>query len=176
MKSLLAAAMLILASPPCFAGASEPPPAARLVVPVIRQTPERCGQAAVEMVLGFYGADSTAHRDAERAYDPILRGSLITDLAAAARNAGFDARVATLNADSLVASLAAGVPPIVLYQNGRPPLTRPHFGVITGWDPVRESFELNDGAARPRVMRRDELARRWRTAGSQALLIRRAVR
>jgi hypothetical protein len=32
---------------------------------------------------------------------------------------------------------------------------------------------LNDGGARPRVMDRDNLAKRWRTAGSQALIIRR---
>jgi ABC-type bacteriocin/lantibiotic exporter with double-glycine peptidase domain len=144
-----------------------------LEVPVVRQAPERCGQAALEMVLRYYGADSASLGEGERAYDPALRGSLITDLAAAARRAGYEAEIATLAPDSLIALLAAGVPPVVLYQNGRRPLTVPHFGVVTGWDPVRDVFTLNDGGAVPRVVRRKDLAKRWRTAGSQALIVRR---
>jgi len=154
--------------------AAESLPAAgtALSVPVVRQAPEHCGQAALEMVLRYYGADAAALREGDRAYDPALRGSLITDLAAAARRAGYDAEVATLTPDSLIALLAAGVPPVVLYQNGRRPLTVPHYGVVTGWDPAREAFTLNDGGARPRVVGRNDLARRWRTAGSQALIVR----
>ena len=139
----------------------------------MKQAPERCGQAALEMVLRYYGADARALREGDRAYDPALRGSLITDLAAAARRAGYEAEIATLTPDSLIALLAAGVPPVVLYQHGRPPLTVPHFGVVTGWDPARRVFTLNDGGGVPRLVRRDDLARRWRTAGSQALIVRR---
>ena len=150
-------------------------PASRtaLEVPIVKQASERCGQATLEMVLRYYGADAAALREGDRAYDPVLRGSLITDLAAAARRAGYDATIATLTPDSLIALLAEGVPPVLLYQNGRPPLTVPHYGVVTGWDPVREAFTLNDGRARPRVVRRDDLAKRWRTADSQALIVRR---
>jgi len=61
----------------------------------------------------------------------------------------------------------------VLYQNGPTPLTVPHFGVVTGWDPARERFTLNDGGARPRIVRLGDLSKRWRTAGSQALIVRR---
>ena len=155
--------------------AAAPMAGPRLSVPSVQQVPERCGPAALEMVLRYYGADEAQATEGASAYDPILRGSLITDLAAAARRAGFDAEVGTLTLDSLVAELAAGVPPIVLYQNGRAPLTVPHFAVLTGWDPRREVFTLNEGKAVPRVMARADLARRWRTAGSLALLIRRRV-
>jgi ABC-type bacteriocin/lantibiotic exporter with double-glycine peptidase domain len=153
--------------------ASGPGARAGLDVPIVVQAPERCGQAALEMVLRYYGADSAAIREADRAYDPVLRGSLITDLAAAARRAGFDATIATLTSDSLVALVVAGVPPIVLYQNGRGPLTVAHYGVVTGWDPGRGAFVVNDGRSHPRVMKRQALAKRWRTAGSQALILRR---
>jgi ABC-type bacteriocin/lantibiotic exporter with double-glycine peptidase domain len=148
-------------------------PGIALEVPIVRQAPARCGQAALEMVLLYHGADSAAVREADRAYDRALRGSLITDLAAAARRAGYDATVATLAPDSLVALLAAGVPPIVLYQNGRAPLTVAHYAVVTAWDPAREVFTLHDGRARPRILGRTDLAKRWRTAGSQGLIIRR---
>lgn len=160
---------------PVFAGAPADSPVSgpALEVPIVQQTPEHCGQAALEMVLRYYGAADSVLHEGDRAYDPVLRGTLITDLAAAARRTGFDAEVATWTPDSLVASLAAGVPPIVLYQHGRAPLTRPHFGVVTSWDPERGRFSLNDGKATPHLMGRDDLAKRWRTAGSQALLVRR---
>ena len=44
--------------------------------------------------------------------------------------------------------------------------------VVTGWDAARESFTLNDGGASRRVSRRADLEKRWRTAGSQALIVR----
>jgi ABC-type bacteriocin/lantibiotic exporter with double-glycine peptidase domain len=173
VNSLLLAVLLLSAAPPVTP--SGPPPAVRTVldVPNVAQSPERCGQAALEMVLRYYDADSAGLHEADRAYDPALRGSLITDLAAAARRAGFDATIAKLVPDSLVSLLAAGVPPIVLYQNGRAPLTVAHFGVVTAWDSARADFTLNDGSAHPRVVGRDDLARRWRTTGSQALIVRR---
>jgi ABC-type bacteriocin/lantibiotic exporter with double-glycine peptidase domain len=173
MMLQMLAALLLLAS--ASVAPSGSPAAARtgLDVPIVVQAPERCGQAALEMVLRYYGADSAALHEADRAYDPALRGSLITDLAAAARRAGYEATIATLAPDSLIALLVASVPPIVLYQNGRAPLTAAHFGVVIGWDPARETFTLNDGGVRSRAVGRDNLAKRWRTAGSQALIIRR---
>ncbi len=173
LRAPLAAALAALfAAAAPVASAAGPPGALRLAVPVVAQAPERCGPAALAMVLRFHGADSAALAEADRAYDRALRGSLVTDLAAAARRAGFEAEVGTLGPDSLVALLAAGVPPIVLYQAGRGPLTRPHYAVVAGWDGARGEFVLHDGRERPRAMRRDELARRWRTAGSQALIVR----
>ena len=147
-----------------------------LDVPLVKQARERCGQAALEMVLRYYGADGAAVREADRAYDPVLRGSLITDLAMAAERAGYEASVATLAPDSLIGLLAAGVPPILLYQQGSGPITVRHYGVVTSWDARRDAFTLQDGGARPRSARQDDLARRWRTAGSQALVVRKRVR
>jgi ABC-type bacteriocin/lantibiotic exporter with double-glycine peptidase domain len=172
MTLQMLAAWLLLAS--LSVAPSGAPAATRtaLDVPIVVQMPEHCGQAALEMVLRYYGADSAALHQADRAYDPALRGSLITDLAAAAGRAGYAATIATLIPDSLIALLAAGVPPIVLYQTGRAPLTVAHFGVVTGWDPVPEAFTLNEGGSRPRAVSRHNLTKRWRTAGSQALIIR----
>jgi ABC-type bacteriocin/lantibiotic exporter with double-glycine peptidase domain len=146
--------------------------AIRLPVPVVRQAPERCGPAALAMVLRFHGADSSAALS-EAAYDPVLRGSLITDLASTARRAGFDAAVVTLAPDSLAVLLAEGVPPILLYQRGTGPVTAAHYGVVVGWDPARGRFTLHDGSRMPRTMGRAELQRRWRGAGSLALIVRR---
>ena len=146
-----------------------------LDVPLVKQSPERCGQAALEMVLRYYGAPPEALREGDRAYDRVLRGSLITDLAAAARRAGYDAQIETLTPESLVVLLEGGVPPILLYQAGHAPITVAHYGVVTGWDSSAATFTLNDGTTRPRTMSRDELVTRWRTAGAQALIVRRPV-
>lgn len=147
--------------------------AAALAVPFVIQARERCGPAALEMVLRYYGADSAAVSEADRAYDPVLRGTLITDLAAASRRAGYEALVATSTPDSLIGLLGAGVPPIILYQAARGPFMAGHFGVVTFWDPVDDAFTLHDGGARPRLLRRGDLAKRWQAAGSQVLIVRR---
>ncbi len=168
------AAMVLIASSPLMPGAAGAAPAGtQLEVPLVRQSPEKCGPAALEMVMRFHGAGPEAVAEAARAYDAVLRGSLITDLAAGSRRAGFDAEIVTIDADSVVGLLAEGIPPILLYQNGRGPLTVRHFGVVRGWDPKRDMFTLNDGGPRPRDMSRNELEKRWRTAGGQALVVRR---
>lgn len=151
--------------------ATADPGALRLPVPVVRQAPERCGPAALQMVMRFHGADSAALAAAERAYDPALRGALVTDLAAAARGAGFAAVVARPPEDSLATLLGAGVPPILLYAAGPAPLTRPHYGVLVGWDAGRDELVIHDGGVAPRRMRRASLLRRWRAAGGVALLV-----
>lgn len=147
--------------------------AVRLAVPVIEQARQRCGPAALQMVLSYYGAGPEALFTAGAAYDPVLRGALITELASAARRAGYDAAVEALTPASLVALLEQGVPPILLYQNGRPPFTVRHYGVVTGWDVAQGEFTLNDGSAHPRIQRVNELVKRWNPAGAQALVVRR---
>jgi ABC-type bacteriocin/lantibiotic exporter with double-glycine peptidase domain len=168
MTNGIGVAILLLAAP-----VSSAPAAIHLPVPIIRQRPEHCGPAALQMVMRFYAADSAALAEPERAYDPALRGALITDLAAAARRAGFDAEVAALTDTALIALLESGVPPIALYQNGPGVVTVPHYAVVVGWDPAAKSFTLNDGTEHARVLRHDDFISRWRTAGYQALVVRR---
>lgn len=174
MTSALALALVLLTA--SVSAMAEPLHALRskLDVPIVQQSRDRCGQAALEMVLRFHGAGPEALQEAGRAYDPSLKGSLITDLAAAARRGGYDASVSTLTPDSLIGLLTAGVPPIVLYQNGRGPVTVAHYGVVTGWDLRRGTFTLQDGRAQPSTLNVEDFAKRWRTAGSQALVVLRA--
>ena len=171
MMRHLQIALALIASSLVVAEGSLTAPRA-LDVPVVKQTREKCGPAALQMVLQYYGAGPDAVREAERAYDPALRGSLITDLAAGARRAGYDASVETLTPEALIALLEEGVPPIVLYQAGRGPVTTRHYGVVTAWDPEHAVFTVNDGSARPRNTSSEELEKRWRAAGAQALVVR----
>jgi hypothetical protein len=147
--------------------------AVSLAVPAFRQAPERCGPAALAAVMAYFGADARALAEAETAYSPALRGTLVTDLAGAARRAGFEAAVETGDETRLRALLGEGVPPIVLYARGTGPVRVPHYGVVTGWDPGRGRYEIADGTGARRTMRRDELVGRWRRAGSLLVVVHR---
>ena len=143
----------------------------RLAVPVIPQARERCGPAALAMVLSFYGADSAALRETDRAYDPVLRGALITELAACARRLGYEARVAEPGPDSLRRLVAEGVPPILLVGSGQGPLVRGHYVVLTAWDIRASRVTLLDGGPTPRSSSVASFLRAWRRQGGQALLV-----
>lgn len=155
--------------------AAQPRADVLLPVPLIAQTPDRCGPAALAMVLRFHGADSATVASADRAYDPILRGALITDLAAVARAAHWRVDIVTPSDDSLHAWLARGVPPILLYARGVGPITRGHYGVLVGWEGRRDRLTLNDGASKQRRVGRARFLERWRSAGGQALIVRPAL-
>ncbi len=157
-----------LATALAMAGTAE---AIRLDVPVVRQAPERCGPAALAMVLAYYGADSASLGAADATYDPALRGALVTDLAACAKRLGYPARLAAPGADSLAVLLASGRPPILLVGRGIGPLVRAHYIVVTGWDPARRRYTMNDGGATPRGIGAASLARQWARQGGQALIV-----
>jgi len=154
------------------AGLSPASAGIELAVPIVVQRPERCGPAALAMVLRFHGATAEQVALADSAYDPALRGALITDLAASARRAGFDARVEQLNEDSLVTLLHQKHPPILLYRRGIGPMSPQHYGVLVGWDRNRGRWILHDGGRTPHLMSRRDLAARWTAAGSEALVVR----
>lgn len=167
-RAALVVAFVLLGAP---AWGAASPARIRLEVPIVKQAPERCGPAALRMVLAHHGADSTTLRLADAAYDPVLRGALVTELAAAARRGGHPARVATWTADSLLDALRQGVPPIILSSAGMGPIQRGHYFVVVGWEPERDAFVVHDGGGAPRQVGRRSLVRRWERAGSQALLV-----
>jgi len=171
MKAGVCAALAFLLAAANALGAEGRP--VRLEVPVVHRARERCGPAALCMVLEFYRADSRALASADSAYDPVLRGSLVTDLAERARRAGYPARVSAGDADSLIAWLGEGIPPIILYPRGIGPLTRMHYAVVVGWDPRDGVFALHDGGDRPRTVTRRALDRQRLPADRRVLLVSR---
>jgi len=124
------------------------------------------------MVLRYYGAPDTALAEAERAYDPVLHGTLITDLAGAARRAGFDAVIGTMSQDSLRTLLQERVPPVLLYWRGIGPMVRRHYGVLVGWDLEHGQVIVHEGGSSAQRIGVDGFLRRWHDAGGQALVVR----
>ena len=175
-RGVALALALFMASPgaaPASPSAPRDESALALPVPVIAQTREHCGPAALQMVMRYYHADSMAEAQAEAAYNPVLRGALITELAAAARRAGFEATVEKPGVDSLAALLGEGVPPILLIDAGIGPLQKGHYVVLVGWDSSKERVTIHDGGSKPRTTGSEGLMKRWASAGGQALVVRR---
>jgi ABC-type bacteriocin/lantibiotic exporter with double-glycine peptidase domain len=170
MIAVVAVAACLAAAPPAAPSLADT--ALRLEVPTIRQAPERCGPAALSMVLRFYGASEAELAEADRAYDPALRGALITDLRDAAHRAGRAASVETPGEAGLHELLRQRVPPILLFDGGVGRISRGHYGVLTAWDPAHRLYTVNDGGAKPHSIGRDDLMRRWHAAGEQALVVR----
>jgi len=168
--AVVAVAACLATAPPAAPAPADT--ALRLEVPAIRQSPERCGPAALSMVLRFYGASAAELAEADRAYDPALRGALITDLRDAAHRAGRAASVETPGEEGLHELLRQRVPPILLFDSGVGRIARGHYGVLTAWDPGRRTYTLNDGGSKPRSIGHDDLMRRWHAAGAQALVVR----
>ena len=73
---MMMAAALVGALLTAPTGTPAAPPRLELDVPMVRAGAEHCGQAAYAMVLRYYRADSAGLREADRAYEPALRGSL----------------------------------------------------------------------------------------------------
>ncbi|HEY6097234.1 MAG TPA: C39 family peptidase, partial [Candidatus Deferrimicrobium sp.] len=66
-------------------------------VPFLPQEEDTCGPSSLGMVLGFLGHDVTTREIVLETRTEGLRGTLITDLAGAARRRGFEAEIADLD-------------------------------------------------------------------------------
>ncbi|MCH8042187.1 MAG: C39 family peptidase [Planctomycetes bacterium] len=131
-------------------------------VPHVRQKPDFCGEACVEMVLRKLGKtyDQDYVFDAS-GLDPLLgRGCYTRDLTKAARAIGFDVgtvgrqvRVDHLKGDmeaqwaALHADLLRGVPSIICTRYDEQPETTEHFRLVLGYDAKTDEVLYHEPAA-----------------------------
>ncbi len=166
--------------PPALAQAKGPYPDARIAgIPHVRQKPDFCGEACVEMVLRKLGYDVDQDFVFDQSgLDPALgRGCYTRELSVALDRIGFSTgrigqRVEADDADAqleaqfaaLHADLVAGFPSIVCTHYDESPNTTEHFRLVTGYDQAadeeiyQEPAEA-DGAARR--MGRERFKRLW---------------
>ncbi len=143
-----------------------PPPADRRTVvlegvPHVRQKPDFCGEACIEMAARRLGR--TYDQDgvfAAAGVDPALgRGAITRELAAAAQALGFDvgpvwASVEPSRAsaglaesfDRVVADLEHGVPTILCTRFDERPGTTEHFRLVVGYDVSTDEVVYHDPA------------------------------
>ncbi len=157
------------AGPP--AAVSGPASAARVLpgVPFLPQEEDTCGPSSLAMVLRFHGKDASTRELSEETRTAGLRGTLITDLAAAARRRGLPAEVTELDMPGLRRRIAAGEPVILLVDLGAWAWSRPHYLVAYGVTP--EGVVAHSGRKEGAVFPYGVLDAQWAKMGRLAIVI-----
>ncbi len=129
-------------------------------VPFFPQEQYYCGPAALAMVLTWSGLPATPEETGSQVYTPGRKGTLRTDVLAAARRQG---RLAVPVGDlqGLLAEIAAGHP-VLVFQNlafNWYPLW--HFAVAVGYDLDAREIVLHTGLSERRAVRLSTFERTW---------------
>jgi hypothetical protein len=155
------ALVLVACRGPVSRAAAAPAPVVIAGIPHVRQKPDFCGEACVEMVLKKLGFRMDQDGVFDRSgLDPALgRGCHTADLAQAMKLIGFDVgpvwhSVGDAHADrhverawqALHADLTNGVPSIVCTRFDRSPRASEHFRLVVGYDPEADAVIYHDPA------------------------------
>ncbi|GAB4233621.1 MAG: C39 family peptidase [Deltaproteobacteria bacterium] len=156
----------------CAAGRPAPPRAAETrVLPGVAFQPqeeETCGPSSLAMLLRFHGKTATVRELVEETRTAGLRGTLVTDLAAAARRRGVDAQVTDLDLAGLRRRILAGEPVILLVDLGTWVWSRPHYLVAYGVTP--EGVVAHSGRSEAAVIPYGVLDAQWAKMGHLAIV------
>ena len=150
--------------------ASIPVPPVIAGVPFLPQEDDTCGPSSLAMVLRFLGRNVDTAEIVRETRTEGLKGTLITDLAGAARRRGFDAEIAELDISRLRERISAGVPVILLVDLGIRSWSRPHYLVAYGWTP--EGVVAHSGREPGKVIPFSTLDAQWAKMGRLAIIVR----
>jgi tetratricopeptide (TPR) repeat protein len=139
--------------------------------PFFAQKKYQCGPAALAMVLGASGAQSTPEALVPLVYLPARRGSLQVEMQAAPRKFGRLSYVIPRNIDAIVAELDAGRPVLVLHNYGLPFLPRWHYAVVVGYDAAQDTLIMRSGTQRRREWRTRTFMVAWHNGGRWGMVI-----
>ena len=138
-------------------------------VPFLPQEEETCGPSSLAMLLRFHGKEAATRELVEETRTAGLRGTLITDLAAAARRRGVEAGVADLDLPGLLRRILAGEPVILLVDLGTWVWSRPHYLVAYGV--TAEGVVAHSGRSEATVIPYDSLEAQWAKMGHLAIVV-----
>lgn len=139
-------------------------------VPLIQQEDFFCGPTSIAMVMQWAGADVSQQDVAALAFSPGAGGTYLADMIGSSRRLG-QLAVEVSTFDQLLAEVAAGHP-VIVFQNlglGIAPLW--HYGVVTGYDFVRDEVYLNSGQLEQMVMPFAVFERTWRRGDFWGLVV-----
>jgi ABC-type bacteriocin/lantibiotic exporter with double-glycine peptidase domain len=140
-------------------------------VPFLPQEDDTCGPSSLAMVLRFLGQDVDTREIVRETRTGGLKGTLITDLAEAARRRGFAAEIADLDLPRLRERIVAGVPVVLLVDLGIWTWSRPHYLVAYGWIP--EGVVAHSGREKGKVIPFSTLDAQWAKMGRLAIIVSR---
>ena len=140
-------------------------------VPFLPQEDDTCSPSSLAMVLLFLGRNVDTLEIVRETRTEGLKGTLITDLAGAARRRGFAAEIADLDLPRLRERISAGVPVILLVDLGIWSWSRPHYLVAYGWTP--EGVVAHSGREQGKVIPFSTLDAQWAKMGRLAIIVHR---
>jgi len=138
-------------------------------VPFLPQEEDTCGPSSLAMLLRFHGKDVTTGELVRETRTAGLRGTLITDLAAASRRRGVPAEVADLDMPGLRERIARGQPVILLVDLGIWAWSRPHYLLAYGVTP--DGVVANSGETEGKVIPYGTLEGEWAKMGHLAIVV-----
>jgi len=148
-----------------------PPSSVIAGVPFLPQEDDSCGPSSLAMVLRFLGRNVDTEEIVRETRTEGLKGTLITDLAGAARRRGVAAEIVDLDLPRLRERISAGAPVILLVDLGIWSWSRPHYLVAYGWTP--EGVVAHSGRERGKVVPFSTLDAQWAKMGRLAIIVRR---
>jgi len=137
-------------------------------VPFLPQEEDSCGPSSLAMLLQFHGRAATTRELIEETRTAGLRGTLITDLAAAARGPGLPAPVTDRDLPGRPRRIRAGEPVILLIDLGVWDWSRPHYLLAYGVRP--DGLVVHSGRTKGMVIPYATLLRQWRKFGQLAIV------
>lgn len=140
-------------------------------VPFLPQEENTCGPSSLAMLLRFLGREVRTGEIVRETRTAGLEGTLITDLAAAARRRGFEAEVVDLTLVRLREKISEGIPVILLVDLGTWVLSRPHYLLAFGVTP--DGLVAHSGRQEGKVIPFSTLDAQWAKMGRLAIVVRR---
>lgn len=140
-------------------------------VPFFPQERYQCGPAALATVLQGSGLRVTPAELEDRIYLPERRGSLQTELIAAARRYGRMPYRVDPELSAILDELYAGHPVLVLQNLGVRSYALWHYAVVVGYRPRAGELVLRSGRTRRLSMDITRFAQSWADAGHWGLVV-----
>jgi len=125
----------------------------------------QCGPAALAMLLGAAGIDTSPDALVPEVYLPGREGSLQIELQAAGRRHGALTTTIAPSLDGLLAELDAGHPVLVLQNLSLPIAPKWHYAVAIGYDIDSREVILRSGTTRRMTMPLSTFEHTWSRSG-----------
>lgn len=138
--------------------------------PFFPQDEYQCGPAALATALVHAGVVATPESLVAQVYVPARRGSLQTEMLAAARRYGLVSYVLAPRLEDLLREIAAGHPVVLLQDLGLGPWERWHYAVAIGYDLGAGELVLRSGETRRQVLPLAVNEYVWRKSGYWAMV------
>jgi ABC-type bacteriocin/lantibiotic exporter with double-glycine peptidase domain len=170
LLALLTLALALAACTPLPRGFTPPPGQGQVQgVPFHAQEDHQCGPASLAMVLNHLGDPATPDDISRALYREDLRGTLSLDLALYPRGRGYASRFLRGTPQDVADAVNAGVPPLVMVNEGFGGIRVMHFMVITGYD--GEGVTANSGRRQGVRLTWREFLSTWDGADRWLLLV-----